>query len=453
MIRAVRVVAALAMSLVLALSTGSVAVASATGSAGVSVKASTVAGNTRTSNSPPARVKSVKVAASGTSKVVVRWGKTARAAKYQLKVGSKVVVTTKRKVTVKATAGTLVRVRAVSQSGRVGAWSTAVVVKPRQVAGVKFTRDAQGDSRVQWRALKGARSYEVKAAGKVYKTKATSLSLPLIGGAVIQVRAIAPRKATGPWSTRIIATPAVPAGVGVSDADGTSVAIQWRAVPGAKLYQVGVGSALIKTASLETTVTADASTPIKVRAVAAHGAIGPWSQVFYRRAQTPAGVQVTAASSSYARVTWDTVPGATVYKVEIEGVAEEVSTNSAMVMAYAGEKIRVTAKGLGAWSPWSSEVAKPLSASEESDLRADRVRITAYRADAYNELNLLSADISKLIRQIQVSEDYGDTVRVAEGKAKLAGLRAREGALRVEIAAYDVELADIEARLALAQIA
>lgn len=446
--RSIKVVAASATSLVLVFSTVSVTAASATGAADMPVKTSTLGASARTSSSLPARVKSVKIAASSDSKAVVRWGKTARAAKYQIKVGSKVVVTTKRKVTVNAIAGTLVRVRAVARSGRVGAWSSAAVVKPRQVAGVRFTRDTQGGSRVQWRALKGARSYEVRAAGKIYKTKKTSLSLPLVGGAEIRVRAIALRKATGPWSTRIIAAPAAPAGVGVTDAGGAFVTVQWRAVPGAKSYQVGVGSALIKSTSLTATFTADASTPIKVRAVAAHGALGHWSPALYRRAQAPSGLKVTAASSSYARVTWDAVPGATLYRVEIDGVTEEVTTNSAIVMAYVGEKIRVAAKGLGEWSPWTSEVAKPLSASEASLLRADRVRITGYRADAYADLNLIAVEIDKLVRQIRVSEEYGDSARVAEGNAQLAGLRAQENALRVEIAGYDVELAEIEALLA-----
>ena len=184
-----------------------------------------------------------------------------------------------------------------------------VVYAQETLAAPALTAEATGATTVElgWEAVDGAARYELWAWDRVnrwYRLGGDSLTATAYthGGLTTgttyyyQVRALGAGGAEGPWSQRVSATPRAPADVTLAapelTADPTganTIELAWGEVTGAVRYELWAwdpvndwyrlgGDSLTGTAFTHRDLTAGTTYYYQVRALAAGGAEGPWSQ-------------------------------------------------------------------------------------------------------------------------------------------------------------------------------
>jgi len=224
----------------------------------------------------PAKVSTVALGSRTSSKVTVSWSAAKRAARYQVKIGSKTTRTTHRSVKVTAATGAAVRVRSVSSAGRVGPWSNVRYVQPVAPSKPAVAVSLTSTVTVSWPKVSGATAYTVSAGSKSITVKKTSAKVTASASTVLKVRALGNHGTTSTWSTTAYRKPVAPSHLSARTVDSATAVVSWSAVAGASQYQVTAAGGSFSATSTAVTVYALHGDSIKVRAKG-KGGWSPWS--------------------------------------------------------------------------------------------------------------------------------------------------------------------------------
>ena len=307
----------------------------------------------------PAQVMGVSVTAGG-RQLTVTWTAVSGASGYkvQWKSGSEVYNTT-RQATVSTTSHTIssltggteytVRVRATKTKADDGSFSDEATGTPGpgQVMGVTVTAETQ-QLGVTWTATPGASGYQVqwKSGSEEYNntrqaaTNTNSHTIPsLTGGTEYTLRVRATGTPNGPFSAEATGTPGPGQVMGVTVTSGPGqLQVTWTSVTGATGYKVQWKSGsqvydntrqATPTTNSHTITGLAAGTEYTVRVLATRSSTpdGPASS---EATGTPGLAQVTGvrvtAGNRQLQVAWNTVLGASGYKVQWKSGSESYNT-------------------------------------------------------------------------------------------------------------------------------
>lgn len=210
-------------------------------------------------------------------KVTVSWKRVRGAARYEVRVGKKPRVTTKRKLRVTAKPGARIRVRAISAEGTRGKWSKPRRKPPVAVKKVRVAPEGSAKARVTWQRTKGAKSYRVRVGSRVVKTKALTRSLRVDAATPIRVRAIGVKGTKGAWSKVRYRAPNAPVSVAVRATSAYEGFVAFPLPTGATEAQVRVGTYVTTVKSGSASLWMEFKDPVSVR-VKGKGGWSPWTE-------------------------------------------------------------------------------------------------------------------------------------------------------------------------------
>lgn len=211
------------------------------------------------------------------------------------------------------------------------------------------------------------------------------------------------------------------AGITAQATSASKATVSWSAAESTSSYQVKAGKITKTTPNLSLTIAAKASTPIRVRAISQSGTKGPWSKAVYMAPSAPRALRVSAVNESRAKIRWNKTTGATAYEVDLGGVIRTTRAASIQSTLFAGEVVRVRAKGRGGYGAWGNEVVKgAASQSEMASLKAQLESYNLFLLDVRAEIAQLDSDRKILDYQLGVAKQYNDELRASKLVASIA---------------------------------
>ncbi|USB32580.1 fibronectin type III domain-containing protein [Paenibacillus sp. YPG26] len=268
------------------------------------------------------------------------------------------------------------RVRAVN-SGGISPWSQMYTIMTKSdVPSVPTELKAEAEDkkvRLNWKPVEDATFYEIEADGVVVINNSMSNATDIAGlepGTTHQYRVRAVNEiGGGAWSDPISSTTfRLPTPTNITDnVQDTSVELTWSAVPSAIGYYIeadGQVSSVSGTTYKQTGLTAETTHIYRIRAQGGAGISG-WSRLITLttlpvKPLPPAHVNAIAGKD-YVTVTWEAVPGALGYDLEIDGKVvvdnfEETTYRDILLDPFTPHTYRVRAKTDAVEGDWSKLV-------------------------------------------------------------------------------------------------
>ncbi|MNU97887.1 Exochitinase 1 precursor [compost metagenome] len=329
----------------------------------------------------PAPIVPGNIIATPTSKTVsLQWSDVIGALNYEVEWDGQLRKTSK---TTEFKAGGLLpgsqhtyRVRAVN-SGGISPWSQLYTIMTKSdVPSVPTEIKAEAEDKkvhLNWKPVEDATFYEIEADGIVVINNSMSNATDIAGlepGTTHQYRVRAVNEIGGrAWSDPISSTTfLLPTPANITDnVQDTSVELTWSAVSSAIGYDIEVDgqvSSVSGTTYKQTGLTAETTHIYRIRANGGAGISG-WSQPITLttlpvKPLPPAHVNAIAGKD-YVTVTWEAVPGALGYDLEIDGKVvvdnfEETTYRDILLDPFTPHTYRVRAKTDAVQGDWSKLV-------------------------------------------------------------------------------------------------
>ncbi|WNS43263.1 fibronectin type III domain-containing protein [Paenibacillus sp. MMS20-IR301] len=261
------------------------------------------------------------------------------------------------------------RIRAVNSSGP-GAWSgiiakSTIVAAPGNLSGTA----ADQSIALQWDAVSGAIAYDVEADGtQIENITETSYSHNGLEPNSIHEYRVRAHNENGisDWSSKITVytTPGIPRNLSAT-VEGSAIRVTWDTVKGASGYDIEVDGSIIDngtdTEYNHTELSLNSEHTYRVRAKNQQAA-GEWTSliVYTTHAGVPNNVRSTATSSEIT-LTWDPVPGATGYDIEVDGTVVHGGLDNSYIHSglkpFSTHSYRIRARNAGGTGEWSREVS------------------------------------------------------------------------------------------------
>ncbi|MBO8173606.1 MAG: hypothetical protein H0Z33_17195 [Bacillaceae bacterium] len=227
-----------------------------------------------------------------------------------------------------------------------------------------------------WDEVEGATGYEVELNGSIIDNGGSNQfvqeNLNPDTEYQYRVRSKVPEVNSG-WSPSglIYTKIAPPQNVAATESEG-SITVSWDTVSGADGYEIEVDRTIIDngqdTVFVHSNLMPETEHTYRVRAINEHGK-GDWSPLVVKKVQSdiPANIKAEATSNTIT-LTWDPVPDAVGYDVEVDGVVIDNGTNTSYVHSSLEPNTQHTyrvrarkADGVGNWSPVIVQSTLPAS--------------------------------------------------------------------------------------------
>lgn len=384
-----------------------------------------------------------------TTSISIAWSAVAGATSYDLEVdGSQLNLTqtSYRHQWLKANTQHAYRVRARADA-LTGPWSQLLVASTGGAAPVgspNTVAAAASDTTISlsWPAIPDAESYDLKVDSVISDTgslpRCTLSGLTPDNDYTVQVR---PRNSqgVGEWSqSLIVRTHLLPTPDGfTAAADSHAVVLTWAAVSGATGYQLEVDSQVLDVGSALTYthagLTLESTHRYRLRAIAGTKDSG-WTDalVLFTPPEAPAAPASvhTLASEQQVKLSWEPVPAATEYDVELDGVMIENGASLEYLHAglapFTSHTYRVRGRNsttTGAWSPAVPVMTLPARPVPPSLVRflstSNLVEISwqaepgalGYDLEINGEVSSVGANASFTHRRLQAGQEYAYRLR------------------------------------------
>jgi len=339
-----------------------------------------------TQSTAPGIPANLNVTTATSNSITLTWGAVSGAAGYDIEADGIVQSTTTATYTHSGlSANTLhsYRVRA-KNTGGTGDWSapkiqmTLLSTTPASVSLASTSTSIT----LTWEAVPDVTGYDVEVDGVIINNE-FSTSYVHTGLAPNTVHKYRVRAKTdsnfSAWTTLVTryTAPGIPANLNASTATSTSITLTWNAVSGATGYDIeadGVVQSTTTATYIHSGLTANTSHSYRVRSKNT-GGVSDWSNVTTQKAllNTPSSISFISASTSI-NLTWETVPDATGYDVEIDGTAIDNETNTSYTHSgltpNTAHKYRVRAKSSSNFSAWSALVSRYTAPAIPANLTA-----------------------------------------------------------------------------------
>ncbi|ETT41100.1 hypothetical protein C161_00545 [Paenibacillus sp. FSL R5-192] len=277
----------------------------------------------------PNRADGLKITDATLNKLSVSWTAVKGATGYDLEINGAVVAvtgTTYNKTGLAANTEYTFRIRS-KNSGGVGSWSDPVTGTTQLSTPVVQSNATAEEVVLVWAPIEGATSYEIEADGVV----SSGLEDPIFNHTNLapgtahkyRVRAINETN-TSAW-TPVVTQNTLPGSVGglnVSAVTNVAITVKWNAVTGATGYDLeidGTPISLAATSYTKSGLAGNTEHTFRIRSKNVAGA-GAWSEIVTGRTQFNLPVLKASSEETAITLTWTSIPDATAYEVEADGV-------------------------------------------------------------------------------------------------------------------------------------
>ena len=371
------------------------------------VRAENSGGNSSYSSSltvvlPPATPKSISASLSGTT-ITVSWGASSGATLYRIQIGS--ITKTATGTSVSATGLTRgstysIQVRAENSGGNSSYGSTiSITIPPAVPTNIRETADSTSSITWSWNAVSGATSYQYQVRrsgattwGSSQSTTSTSGSSSSLSSNTIyeiQVRSVK-GTAVSAWSSPVTGTTdaetlAVPANVHVDARTTTTITFDWNThsvsgtgyryryrKAGTYLYTYGrTTSSRVQISSLESGTSYEFS--VKAERTGYNSSSYSSAVTAVTKPSTPTGLSIQSRTSTSVTLNWNSVTGATQYRLDLGGTEYVVSGTSKSITGLSSgstHSAKVRAENSGGNSSYSSSLTVVLPPATPTGISA-----------------------------------------------------------------------------------
>ena len=274
------------------------------------------------------------------------------------------------------------RIRATNSSGP-GAWSgiiakSTIIATPGNLSGTAADKSIA----LQWDAVSGAIAYDLEADGVVIEniTEAVYLHNGLEPNSTHEYRVRAHNEnGISDWGSQVAihTTPSIPENLNAT-VEGNVIHVTWDVVKGASSYDIEVDGSIqdigMDTEYSHTGLNLNSEHTYRVRAKNLQ-ATGEWTAliVYTTHAGVPNNVQ-SVSTSSEITLTWDLVPGAVGYDIEVDGTIVNGGLDNNYVdsnlLPFSTHSYRIRARNAGGSGEWSRLVSAQTTFGKPENLKA-----------------------------------------------------------------------------------
>lgn len=277
----------------------------------------------------PNRADGLKITDATVNKLSVSWAAVKGATGYDLEIDGSVVAvtgTTYNKTGLAANTEYTFRIRS-KNSGGAGSWSDPVTGTTQLSTPVVQSNATAEEVVLVWTPIEGATSYDVEADGVV----SLGLEDPIFNHTDLtpgtahkyRVRAINETN-TSAWTSVVTQNtlPGSVSGLNVSAVTNAAITVKWNAVNGATGYDLeidGTPISLTTTSYAKSGLAGNTDHTFRIRSKNIAGA-GAWSEIVTGRTQFNLPVLKASSEETAIILTWTSIPDATAYEIEADGV-------------------------------------------------------------------------------------------------------------------------------------
>ncbi|MCM3174151.1 fibronectin type III domain-containing protein [Paenibacillus sp. MER 99-2] len=279
-------------------------------------------------NTLPGSVAGLVVSAATNAAITLKWNVVSGATGYDMEIDGVVVAVTGSTYTksgLGANTEHTFRIRSKNAAGA-GAWSELVTSRTLFNTPVLKATSEKEAITLTWPAIADATEYEVEADGVVsIVTEPTFTHLNILPGTSHKYRVrVATANNTSAWTTVLTQStlPDSVAGLVVTTATNTTIAVKWNAVTGATGYDLEVDGTVVPVSGLtynKTALAANTEHTFRVRSKNTAG-VGAWSEVITATTLLNTPVLKAASEETAIQLTWADVADATKYEIEADGI-------------------------------------------------------------------------------------------------------------------------------------